>query len=288
MVPIGDFQHEMLDIPFSTDQTTDIKQTNLYKIIMSQPWCINLERTTTVNKILLLKTKASLPTARKWVNLSLPNLYEQHISDKIDVTTLKNLLPRRLDKPVETAAGMTYAVKLQQRLTPLPGTANNLARFNRPPRARPHKPIVSFDEATFPPLNNNKQDTTNTTNTNTTSTMKPTEEAQPPVQQYDYHADLEKITKEIETTLKAKIETALSQMDEKFEKRLQQIEQNVELKLQQLDPIAIAQDKQAHELELLTKNMNYLMAQVANIADRLKYFTNAFTSPTLSNSAGQS
>jgi len=42
-VPIRDFQHVTLDIPFSMDANTDIEQTNLTKLILSQPWCISLE-----------------------------------------------------------------------------------------------------------------------------------------------------------------------------------------------------------------------------------------------------
>jgi len=42
-VPIGDLQHEMLEIPFSTDATTDIEQTDLLEMILLQPWCLSLE-----------------------------------------------------------------------------------------------------------------------------------------------------------------------------------------------------------------------------------------------------
>jgi len=100
---------------------------------------------------------------------------------------------------------------------------------------------------------------------------------------------------EIETSLKQKIETALTQLDERFEKKLKQIEQNVEQQLQQLGPIATAQvnlqttqANQGWDIEQLTKNMDYLMKQVANIADRLKQFTLVPSNPTLSSSVGKS
>jgi len=113
MIPVGDFQHETLEIPFSIDQHTDIEQTNLSQVILSQVWCINFERTITKNKILILTTKVQLPTARKWIDMMLPDIYEQHISDKIDVTTLKQLKPRCLDKLIKTVAVETYAAKLK-------------------------------------------------------------------------------------------------------------------------------------------------------------------------------
>jgi len=103
------------------------------------------------------------------------------------------------------------------------------------------------------------------------------------------------MTEEIETSLKQKIENALTQLDERFEKKLKQIEQNVEQKLQQLEPIATAQvnlqttqANQGRDIELITKNMDYLMKQVANIADRLKKFDLVPLNPTLSSSVGKS
>jgi len=59
-VLIGNFQHATLDIPFSTDSSTDIDATTLYTTILNQPWCLSLEHTTMANKVLLVTTKASL------------------------------------------------------------------------------------------------------------------------------------------------------------------------------------------------------------------------------------
>jgi len=108
-VPIGDFQHETLEIPFSCDTTTDIDATDLYETIVSQPWCLSLERTTTPNKVLLVTTKSQVNAAREWVDNTLPEIYQQHIADKIDVTTLKSMTPRRLDKLLLTLASLFYS-----------------------------------------------------------------------------------------------------------------------------------------------------------------------------------
>jgi len=110
-VPIGDFQHAMLEIPFSTDTSTDIDQTDLTETIMSQPWCLSIKRSTTMNKVILITTIANLPIARAWVDETLPEIYRQLISDKLDVTTLTQIIPRRLDKPILTSASRTYASK---------------------------------------------------------------------------------------------------------------------------------------------------------------------------------
>jgi len=62
-VPIGDFQHEMLDIPFSYNSMTDIDSTTLYDTILKQPWCIIVECIIITNKVLLVTTKGQLSAA---------------------------------------------------------------------------------------------------------------------------------------------------------------------------------------------------------------------------------
>ena len=93
-IPIGDFQHETLDIPFSLDTSTDIDQTTLLDLIGDQPWCFSIDKTTTLNKVLITTNKTQLETARTWIDEQLPIIYSQFIADKIDVTTLHHLTPR--------------------------------------------------------------------------------------------------------------------------------------------------------------------------------------------------
>jgi len=114
-VPIRDFQHEMLDIPFSYDSTTDIDSTMLYDTICDQPWCISVECTKIKNKVLIITTKGQLMAARDWVDNTLPTIYNQHIADKIDVTMLQATTPPRLNKLVLTSSAFSYANKLKQR-----------------------------------------------------------------------------------------------------------------------------------------------------------------------------
>ena len=61
------------------------------------------------NKVLLVTTKDKLETVCKWVDKKLPGIYAQNISDKIDVATLSQMTPKRLDKPLMTAASKVYA-----------------------------------------------------------------------------------------------------------------------------------------------------------------------------------
>jgi len=303
-VPMGDFQHKTLEIPFSMEKDTDINQTNLLKLILDQTWCISVERSLTPNKVIFVTTKGQIQAARKWADNVFPDLYQQNIADKLDVTTLQQITPRRLDKPTVTAASQTYAEKLKQRMTFTPSQTAKPRQFACPPRARTHKPLMKFDDTDFPPLSTKPSNTANTTdslasnltasasNTTLNTQSSAANSTQAP---YDYRAELKRMTEEIETTLKQKIETALTQLDERFKKKLKQIEHNVEHKLQQLQPIATAQvnlqttqANQGHDIKQLTKNMDYLMKQVANIADRLKQFALIPSNPTLSSSVGKS
>jgi len=131
-VPVGDFQHETLDIPFSCDSNNDIETTTINEMILDQLWCLNVERTTTPNKVLVVTMKGQLNVAREWIDNTLPTLYNQYIDDKIDVTTLKHLTPRHLDKPSVTLASMIYAEKLKL-CTSYAATTQQASQFNRPP-----------------------------------------------------------------------------------------------------------------------------------------------------------
>jgi len=83
----------MLNIPYLTDSSTDIDAMTLAETILTQPWCLSLEKLTTANKVIIVTTKGQLEEARAWTDNILPDLYTQHISDKLDVTTLKRIIP---------------------------------------------------------------------------------------------------------------------------------------------------------------------------------------------------
>jgi len=44
MIPLGNLQHATLNIPFSLNPSTDIKQTTLSNLISKFPWCISLKK----------------------------------------------------------------------------------------------------------------------------------------------------------------------------------------------------------------------------------------------------
>ncbi len=262
-VPIGDFQHATLDIPYSTEADTSIDTTTLYDEILQQPWCLSVECSTVENKVLVPTTKGQLNQAREWVDLKLPQLYEQHISDKIDVMTLKQMIPHRLDKPFITAASTTYADKLKQRTSLISTNNQNLNKFNRPAPNRQTKPAdITFAKQANPQKQTTTTQSTAETKTQNTSTTTSTNAP------FDYQAELQCITNEIENNLKAKFETAIAHLnqtvvnlDKKFEKKLNQ---HIE-KIQATQADKTTQDKHGNDLQLITKQLGYLVDQISQL-----------------------
>jgi len=202
-IPVGDFQHASLDIPFSLDSSTDIDMITLLDLIAEQPWCLSVDKTATENKVMITTTKTYLATARNWVDTVLPHIYSQCIQDKLNVTTLRNLLPRRLDKPVLTVASSAYAEKLKIRTTTSNATTANTKQFAKPPRARktPHVGMT-FDDSEYPALVAATSAQKATTTASPPKTNSATATPATPAPPYDYKAEMAWITAVIENDLK--------------------------------------------------------------------------------------
>jgi len=259
-IPVGDFQHATLDIPFSLDSSTDIDQTTLQELIEDMPWCKSIERTNLPNKVLILTTQDCLANARDWIGNTLPTLYSQHIADKLDVTTLRRLVPRCLDKPILTAASMAYADKLKLRTVAASTPHLQDAKYAKPP-ANPRHPRVDMTFAetaakspskTPPP----KPASQTTTQAQTTSSAATT--ASTPTPAYDYKAELQRLSTEIEQTLTKHFEAVFAQMESKLDSWIQkQNERYVE---------------QEKTNDVFTKQLTFLV-------DNMKRLTN-YTAPT--------
>jgi len=176
--------------------------------------------------VIIVTTKGQLTEARAWADNILPDLYTQNILDKLDVMTLKNLVPRRLDKPMITAASYNYTKQLQQctsLVTTIPTKQNSL---NHPPHScsRIIKPAdITYAEATRQTSPSQKSSLPNHT---TTVSAPPAPQAAAP---FDYQATLDRITKDVETTLTAKFDAAIANLQKSFTT----LEQKVDQKLQQ-------------------------------------------------------
>jgi len=60
MIPLSNFQHATIDIPFLLDPTMDINQTTLQDMIGNFPWCTSIEQMSTPTKVLVITTKSQL------------------------------------------------------------------------------------------------------------------------------------------------------------------------------------------------------------------------------------
>jgi len=232
-------------------------------MILKQLWCLNVERTTTPNKVLVITTKGQLAAACKWIDHSLPALYNQHIDDKIDVTTLKHLTLQCLDKPNLTLASMSYADKLKQ-CTNYAASTQNAVQFNHPPHSWTTKqPDLTYEPASTrvsvaPALTSNKTQTPPPQTTMQATTNAP----------FDYQAELKHITYEIENNLKAKFEAAIANvqqavvnLDKKLKAKLHQ--HITEMKTMQADKTT--QDNHTHDLENIMKQLGYLVDQMSQL-----------------------
>jgi len=172
-------------------------------------------------------TKSQLVLARNWLDETLPELYATNIADKLDVTTLHRLTPRRLDKPILTTASTAYADMLKRRTTPMTMTTSNNTQNMKPIRPKKFKPVdMTFDEQQFPALPK-KAATTATTNTTTasvssTSTTTSQTSTTSPTPAFDYKKELARLSIEIETTLKQHFEALFAQMDTKLDNFMKQ------------------------------------------------------------------
>jgi len=242
----------------------DIKTTTINDLILEQPWCLNVERTMTPNKVLVVTTKGQLTQACKWIDNSLPALYNQHVNDKINVTTLKHLIPRRLDKPNLTSTSMSYAEKLKLRTT-YATTAQALSQFTRPPRPRNTKhPDLTYALAAPQP----KLQTATVANRPQSAPPQPTIAAALPSAPFDYQAKLKCITYEIKNNLKAKFEAAIANvqqavvnLDKKLKEKLHL--HIAEMKTTQADKAT--QDTHTRDLENIMKQLGYLVDQMSQL-----------------------
>jgi len=266
-VPIGDFQHVTLNILYVTDSSMDIDTTTLYDAIPNQPRCLSLKRTTTTNKVLLIMTKGQLAEACTWVDRQLSSLYEQNISDKLDVT-LQSLIPHWLDKPFLTSASTNYAAQLKQRssiITAIP-TKQNL--LNRPPRTHNTKlPTITYAEAV-------SQQTKNSPTTPAAMATLASATASTPA--FDYQSTFQRISQDIETTLKVKFDAAIANLQKLIDNINQKVKQKLRTHMATIKALQAdkaTQDNHTQQLGKLTKTLDMLVLKLHSLLDNRLYPT---------------
>jgi len=243
------------------------------------------------NKVIITTTKTQLTQAREWIDTTLPTIYSQHISDKLDVTTLKNLMPRRLDKPILTAASTAYATKLKQRTTATTMPTGDQKKYAKPPRPHKQRQVgLAFDEKEFPALptrtTQQSQPTPSVTTTDTSNTARSASNSAAAAittntTPYDYKAELARISTEIEAKLKTQFEDLFVQMERKLDNFMTHYATQKADQDQKLDTFMRQQAQQKIEQdrfnETFTKQLDYLVdnmqrfLKLANLPPLSKY-----------------
>jgi len=193
----------------------DIEQTTLYDIMSKWPWCLSMKKTIPT-KILVLITKGQLKTAQTWVTQQLSITYNQHIADKIDVTTLQHLTLHHLDKPILAAALTASTAKLCQRIAYVMASPPTTAASCPLKTCKPCPFDLIFKDKDFPPLASTPTvdiSTTTATQSSTQSTLSATTMATIPLA-FDYKAKLDWFMQEIETKLAKQFDTLYAQMNQ--------------------------------------------------------------------------
>jgi len=99
------------------NQTSETKPISLHDHLLRQLWFIRLESVTT-NKCVVVTTHSNLQIARDWIDANLESMIRKSIPSEIDPPAAA--LPRRLDKPIYSAASKTYADILKQQFSCAP------------------------------------------------------------------------------------------------------------------------------------------------------------------------
>jgi len=91
-----------------------------------------------------------------------------------------------------------------------------------------------------------------------------------PAPAFDYHVELQRISEEIETKLKAKLEAAIANLESSFKALENKLEQKLNqhiATIQASQADKATQDKHSRDLELITKQLGYLVSKVSLLVD---------------------
>jgi len=171
------------------NQTSETDPISIHDHLLRKSWFLRLE-SVTKNKCVVVTTQSNLQVARDWIDANLVPMIRKSIPTGIDPPD--SALPRRLDKPVYSAASKTYADILKQQFSRAPTQTASDTNNNRPPRKR-QATILDYDsdQSANPPTpadNCNGTSSNSPPPSNTTSTA-------PPV---DYAAELLLLKREIQ------------------------------------------------------------------------------------------
>ncbi len=125
-----------------TTITSETEPVTLHDHLLRKSWFLRIESVDR-HKCLIVTTKSNLPEARAWFDTNLEVLIRKSIPADSDQPPAHQL-PRRLDKPVFSAASKTYAEALTKQFTLGSTVTNSTTDHNRPPRKR-QAALIDYD-----------------------------------------------------------------------------------------------------------------------------------------------
>jgi len=96
------------------NETSEDAPISINDHLLRQPWFLRIE-SVAHHKCLLVINKSNLPEARAWIDANLEPMVRKSIPPDIDPPS--STLPRRLNKPIYTTAGQTYADILKKQFS---------------------------------------------------------------------------------------------------------------------------------------------------------------------------
>ncbi len=117
---------------------------SLHEHLLRKPWFLRIESVSR-NKCLLVTNHSNLNEARTWIDENLEQMVRRSIPAGIEPPSA--LLPRRLDKPVHTKTGLSYADILKKQFSLAPNHTTPEIANNRPSRKR-QAIIIDYDSDT--------------------------------------------------------------------------------------------------------------------------------------------
>jgi len=112
------------------NETSEDAPISINDHLLRQPWFLRIESVAR-HKCLLVVNKSNLPEARAWIDANLEPMVRKSIPP--DINPPSSVLPRRLDKPIYTAAGQTYADILKKQFSLVSDSTTTTTANTRPP-----------------------------------------------------------------------------------------------------------------------------------------------------------
>jgi len=85
---------------------------SIHNIFLSNIWCLQVEPTQTLGRILLVTTKGQITAARQWIDKNLAPLFTEYLTrNSAYVPNKENPIPHRTDVIKQTSSSAGWLIK---------------------------------------------------------------------------------------------------------------------------------------------------------------------------------